>query len=189
MKKNLKLFLNSCFAKVSFSSMYIVHQNVCKVIATVKNPLCPLGHDGFAEGLEDYGEYLLFQYLFWLMEVKPNAKGEFKSLKETRDFDEFFNLDVDTVETYYEPTDPNNGVVFETLLEAIEFEINVVNKMKHLNLEEPFNTWADETMTIFLDAKQFYHEEQYNESYSKYSEGLKRIHDLYFTIPEYNPLE
>ena len=148
----------------------------------------PLGQDGFAEGLEDYGEYLLFNYLYWRTEVKPNAKGEFKTLKETNDFDEFFQLDVETVEKHYEPTSPTNGVRFETLLEAIEFEINVVNRMKHLNLEKPFNIWADETVAIFLEAKQFYHEEQYNDSYLKYSEGLKRIHELYFTIPEHNHL-
>lgn len=148
----------------------------------------PLGHDGFAEGLEDYGEYLLSQYLYWRTGVKPNAKGEFKTLNQTSDFDDFFKLEVDTVEKHYEPTDPINGVRFETLLEAIEFEITVVNRMKHLNLEEPFNTWADETMAIFLEATQFYHEEQFNDSYLKYSEGLKRIHDLYFTIPEHNYL-
>ena len=92
----------------------------------------PLGQDGFAEGLEDYGEYLLFNYLYWRTEVKPNAKGEFKTLKQTNDFDDFFQLDVDTVEKHYEPTSPTNGVRFETLLEAIEFEINVVNRMIRL---------------------------------------------------------
>lgn len=148
----------------------------------------PLGQDEFAEGLEDYGEYLLFNYLFWRTEVKPNAKGEFKTLNQTNDFDKFFQLDGDTVETHYEPIDPNNDAAFETLLEAIEFEINVVNRMRHLNLEEPFTTWADESVTIFLEAKQFYHEEQFNESYIKYLVGLKRIHDLYFTIPEHNHL-
>lgn len=146
----------------------------------------PLGHDGFAEGLEDYGEYLLSQYLYWRTGDKPNAKGELKPLNQTRDFDDSFKLDVDNVEKHYEPTDPNNGVLFETLLEAIEFEITVVNRMKHLNLEEPFNIWADETVAIFLEATQLYYEEQYNDSYLKYSEGLKRIHDLYFTIPEHN---
>ena len=146
----------------------------------------PLGHDGFAKGLEDFGEYLLFQYLFWRTGGKPNAKGEFKMLNQTRDFDDFFQLDVDTVEKDYEPTDSNNGAPYKTLLEAIEFDIAVVNRMNHLNLDEPFHTWADKTVAIFLEAKQFYNEEHYNDAYLKYSEGLKRIHDLYFTIPEHN---
>ena len=103
----------------------------------------PLGHEGFGEGLEEYGEFLLFNYFYWRTEVKPNSKGEFKALKFTKDFDEFFKLDTDTVEIQYEPTGPNNGVAFDTLLEAIEFEMKVVSRMKNLNLEEPFNTWSD----------------------------------------------
>ncbi|KGR77693.1 hypothetical protein [Ureibacillus manganicus] len=146
----------------------------------------PLGHAGFAEGLEEYGEYLLFTYLYWRTELKPNSKGEFKALKFTRDFEEFFKLDVDTVETHYEPTDPNNDAAFDTLLEAIEYELNVMSRMKHLNLQEPFNAWANETVGIFSEAKRLYHEGHFNESYIKYTKGLKRIHDLYFTIPEHN---
>lgn len=148
----------------------------------------PIGQEGFAEDLKNYGEYLLFSYLFWRTGFKPNANGEFKRLNQTSDFDEFFQLNGDTVKTHYEPTGPNEGIQFETLLEAIEFEIKVASKMKNLNLEEPFHNWADETVEVLLVAKQFYTENKDKDAYINYYKGLKRVYDLYFTIPEHNHL-
>ncbi|TFB24066.1 hypothetical protein E3U55_04440 [Filobacillus milosensis] len=125
----------------------------------------------------EYGAYLLHNYLSWRINAKPNAQGKTKSLKRIQDFDKFFKITEERILIDYK----NN----QSLGDAIEYDIQVVSRMKDLNLETSFNDWANETKQVFREALNLYENGAEKEAYIRYVKGLKRIYDMYVTIPSH----